>query len=82
MLKKFRVIVQNRNQRIRGMKRGETFEAEWPDPWLERRIATHHIEMVEEPKPVRPKPKKQKAVEEESESPVTESPKDTKKEEA
>lgn len=45
-LRRFRVICKNPKQRIKGMKRGEEFEALWPDPWLERRIATHHIEII------------------------------------
>lgn len=51
VLKRFRVITQNRNQKINGMKRGEEFEALWPDEWLERRIKTHHIEMLADPEP-------------------------------
>jgi hypothetical protein len=51
VIKRFRVIVKDRRQKINGHKTGEIFEAEWPDPWLERRLAAHQIEeVVPEPK--------------------------------
>lgn len=49
VMKRFRVIVKDRRQKINGYKTGEVFEAEWPDPWLERRLAAHQIEEVPMP---------------------------------
>jgi hypothetical protein len=53
VLKRYRVITKNRRQKINGLKPGEIFEAEWPDPWLERRLAAHQIEEVPMPEPTK-----------------------------
>jgi len=54
VMKRYRVITKNRRQKINGYKPGEIFEAEWPDPWLERRLAAHQIEEVPMPEPEAP----------------------------
>lgn len=53
VMKRYRVITKNRRQKINGYKPGEIFEAEWPDPWLERRLAAHQIEEVPMPEPTK-----------------------------
>lgn len=54
MLKTFRVLTRNP---VMGYQKYETFEAQWPNKALERRIAAHQLEMVEE----KPKPEPKKA---------------------